>query len=157
MTVLVTIHQDMKELAPFQEKIEATITANERESRAREDAENALGSAYQEADRKAAEEKFKLTLEAYVESARAIFEDLNVREVTVPVASSPNGVARTGVEKRYPPYKETFAQNPRALQESADYQLFLRAGNVLTEHTGRLGVRLFEVATTGELQNPYSK
>jgi len=147
----------MKHLVAFQEKIEATITDNERESRAREDAEKLLGSAYQEADIKAAEEKFKLTLEAYVKSATAIFEDLEVRETTVPIAPGPKGKPRTGVEKSYPPYKESFAKNPIALQESTDYQLFLRAGNVLTEHTGHLGVGLFEVAVRGVLPNPYSK
>lgn len=151
------MHQAMKQLAPFEEKIAAMITDNERESRAREEAEKALGLAYQEADRKAAEEKFKLTLKAYVNSATAIFEDLEVRETIVPIAPGPKGESKTGVEKSYPPYKESFAKNPKALQESTDYQLFLRAGNVLTEHTGLLGVGLFEVAVKGELQNPYSK
>lgn len=147
----------MKAIAPFDGTIEPTITGDERESYARESAERLLGSAYQEVDRKATEEKFNLTLEAYIESARAIFEDLEVRVETVSVAPDSKGDPRTGVEKKFPPYKKEFTQNPKLLEESTEYQLFLRTGNVLTEHTGFLGVDLLETATKGNLKNPYSK
>lgn len=157
MTKFVTINQVMKPIAPFDGKIEPTITSDERENYARESAERLLGSAYQEVDRKAAEEKFNLTLEAYIESARAIFEDLEVRVETVSVAPDPKGDPRTGVEKKFPPYKKEFTQNPELREKSTEYQLFLRTGNVLTEHTGFLGVDLFETATKGNLKNPYSK